>query len=889
MVSFPASFGSSFLRRQSKKKAVPSRKRGWQSRRPLLAEALEGRWMLDATIVTDNNAYYPNATNTLMAVPFNESETISPPNGNSTYPPVGSTVNLVTGKIGIFYTDERAMILGVSQATVTTSSGTKTLTDTVSPLTTDPGSVTNPLVGVGGSQSSSPYTPPTTFNTLPIQPGTDASGRPIFPSLYVTDITGLDPNSTAAHAGDWQSGGTPQSPTAVFGTWKSATETVDETGATPTVSFNVGSDPAKNGWNLGPGADPAPTSIQNQGFGAEAQWTLGSVLDQNGHHLVSGHSYRFYFIVHDGDQNKVGGDVGQAAFDLMSPVTPTITTTPSVTTTTGGQFATIGFWHNFGPTATSLGNSLASSYPNLFGAPNPYTSATLTSLGATTFSGLTDSQVAEVYENLWTPSGLQKNTYVQAFAVALGLYSTGGAGTFTVPSGDWAAFGITSSSGAKLPVSQILATVNNNFSASTGLFYGGDSTLTSEANDVLDDINSSGEEPGGTAVVSSAASLNDSATLSGGSNPTGTVTFYLFAPGVTPTANGGEVRRGANVQIAYYEQRREQLDPERTVFDTVGEGNDTVTVNGNGTYDTSMGNNPGGYVPTAVGIYEWVAVYSGDANNSPATSAFGSEPQPVGKQNPTILTTTPNVTAVTLGTTTVTLKDTAALSMGINPTGTITWNLYLGGTLVDTESAAVNGNGSYTTPVGYTLPMSAAVTGTYQWNATYSGDAENEGDSDINDASERTVVSPASPSIATIPGGTVVLGSGAMLTDSANLAGGYFATGTVTFSLYNPSHAVVYTDTVTVSGNGTYDTSTGTDPGGYLPAVTGTYQWVAVYSGDANNQTVTSKFGDEPEVVSPSPVPPSISTTPGSTVVLGSSVKLTDTATLSGGNSPAGT
>jgi ATP-binding cassette subfamily F protein uup len=34
------------------------------------------------------------------------------------------------------------------------------------------------------------------------------------------------------------------------------------------------------------------------------------------------------------------------------------------------------------------------------------------------------------------------------------------------------------------------------------------------------------------------------------------------------------------VQVAYYDQQREQLDPERTVFDTIGEGNDTVTVNG---------------------------------------------------------------------------------------------------------------------------------------------------------------------------------------------------------------------------------------------------------------------------------------------------------------------
>jgi ATP-binding cassette subfamily F protein uup len=42
----------------------------------------------------------------------------------------------------------------------------------------------------------------------------------------------------------------------------------------------------------------------------------------------------------------------------------------------------------------------------------------------------------------------------------------------------------------------------------------------------------------------------------------------------------GEVRHGANVQVAYYDQQREQLDPERTVVETVGDGNDTVTVNG---------------------------------------------------------------------------------------------------------------------------------------------------------------------------------------------------------------------------------------------------------------------------------------------------------------------
>jgi ABC transport system ATP-binding/permease protein len=44
--------------------------------------------------------------------------------------------------------------------------------------------------------------------------------------------------------------------------------------------------------------------------------------------------------------------------------------------------------------------------------------------------------------------------------------------------------------------------------------------------------------------------------------------------------DSGSIRRGTNVQVAYYDQQREQLDPDRTVFETVGEGRDTVTVNG---------------------------------------------------------------------------------------------------------------------------------------------------------------------------------------------------------------------------------------------------------------------------------------------------------------------
>ncbi len=42
----------------------------------------------------------------------------------------------------------------------------------------------------------------------------------------------------------------------------------------------------------------------------------------------------------------------------------------------------------------------------------------------------------------------------------------------------------------------------------------------------------------------------------------------------------GSVRLGTKVEIAYFDQLREQLDPEKTVQESVGDGNDLLTVNG---------------------------------------------------------------------------------------------------------------------------------------------------------------------------------------------------------------------------------------------------------------------------------------------------------------------
>jgi len=99
--------------------------------------------------------------------------------------------------------------------------------------------------------------------------------------------------------------------------------------------------------------------------------------------------------------------------------------------------------------------------------------------------------------------------------------------------------------------------------------------------------------PSGDTPVGGNAS--DNATLSGGQNPTGTITFNLYAPN----------QRGQCVSSI---------------------GTRTVTVHGNGTYNS-------GPVPvTQPGVYQWTADYSGDSQNDPASSPCGSEPINVTQQ-----------------------------------------------------------------------------------------------------------------------------------------------------------------------------------------------------------------------------------------------------------------
>ncbi len=64
-----------------------------------------------------------------------------------------------------------------------------------------------------------------------------------------------------------------------------------------------------------------------------------------------------------------------------------------------------------------------------------------------------------------------------------------------------------------------------------------------------------------------------------GPNGSGKSTLLKLLVGeLVPDA--GEIRHGTRLQIAYFDQQREQLDPEATVMDTVNDGSPTVVVNG---------------------------------------------------------------------------------------------------------------------------------------------------------------------------------------------------------------------------------------------------------------------------------------------------------------------
>ncbi len=236
------------------------------------------------------------------SVVFNESEVLR------TFSPTGAVTATPGLTIKLWYNDEHALTLGVRQVSVKTKTGTAVTDYPLAALCSTPTAgcgVTNPQVGTTALDGDQAGTDTSTCAGYP-----DLCDRPMFPALFITDIT-TDPTSKA---GDWQSGGTPLPPNAVFGTWKAAVRTVDKTKSPTAVTVTPDPDPAKNNWNLG-GGDPVPdATLRNEGYGAEVRWNVDALITAG--QMVSGRAYRLQFMVHDGDQNKAGGDSGENCVDL---------------------------------------------------------------------------------------------------------------------------------------------------------------------------------------------------------------------------------------------------------------------------------------------------------------------------------------------------------------------------------------------------------------------------------------------------------------------------------------------------------------------------------------------------------------------------------------------
>jgi hypothetical protein len=372
--------------------------------------------------------------------------------------------------------------------------------------------------------------------------------------------------------------------------------------------------------------------------------------------------------------------------------------------------------------------------------------------------------------------------------------------------------------------------------------------------------------------LSRSLAISDTAILSGGDNPTGTITFTLYGPDDASCT-------GTPAFV------------------------DSATADGNGAYQS------GAFTPTSVGTYRWVVTYSGDDNNNaagPTTCGADSEAVVISPASPTLssqafgplrrfhrrgLRPPHRRRSVRLhtGRAGQQIYDTANLEGGFAPTGTITFQLYgpddatCSRGAIFTSSVPVNGNGSYDS-AGFT-PTAA---GTYYWVLSYSGDANNNpaGPTACGDPTETTVIAKAQPALSTVASGATTVGS--PIQDRASLSGGADPTGQITFNVYGPDDAtcsgsVADTSTVSVSGNGDYTSAP------FTPTRAGTYRWVASYSGDGNNDAVTTFCDDAAEavVVGNPTVHPTLTSTASASAPAGSSIS--DTAHLAGGSGPTGT
>jgi len=241
---------------------------------------------------TSLDTYYPYGTlPAKTATVFNESGALSA---------WGRSGN----EIRAWYTDEHALTLGVDSSFINrkapaTDIGAGYPIEKMGAF--NPASATGNPIKVGSTITSG------------VLSALDGAGRPLYPALFVTDITGLTNTSTQhdSTAGDWQQGGTGIAPNAVYGTWKGALIVVDSTKNPVTKTLTPRADPTQNHKNVGAGGVNPPASVPDLGYSAEIVWDITKIPG-----CGASHTFRVQFMVHDGDQNKTGGDVGQACMNV---------------------------------------------------------------------------------------------------------------------------------------------------------------------------------------------------------------------------------------------------------------------------------------------------------------------------------------------------------------------------------------------------------------------------------------------------------------------------------------------------------------------------------------------------------------------------------------------
>lgn len=258
---------------------------------------------------------------------------------------------------------------------------------------------------------------------------------------------------------------------------------------------------------------------------------------------------------------------------------------------------------------------------------------------------------------------------------------------------------------------------------------------------------------------------------------------------------------------------------------------------------------------TAAGTYRWRVQYTdlntmADSVTTPCSDAASTV---VAKATPGF-TTVPSPT-VTLGAGTISDTVTVTGLQGA-PGGTLGFKAYTNDTCTGTPALTIApvpyAGGAVAAPA--TAPTAA---GTYRWVATYGGDANNNAASSACSAANQTVVNKTAPTIATTAGADL---KARTLTDTAVVTGRFNPQpdATVTFSAYGPDNetcagAPAFTKTVPMpTGSNTVSSP------GFPPTATGTYRWIASYSGDANNGAVTGLCSDpgETTIVSAVPVNP---------------------------------